>query len=87
LGISSEKMMRSYPWHSVDGTTWALNAAYGCLLVPKGDRWESTYAATPNVIPVSKRKLSERGHILNRKAAEQKNIRNYLNEKRLQLGV
>jgi len=32
--VTGHRIVRRYPWFSVDSTTWALSAAYGNILLP-----------------------------------------------------
>jgi hypothetical protein len=35
FGVTGHRIVRRYPWFSVDSTTWALSAAYGNILLPR----------------------------------------------------
>lgn len=55
FGVSSPDMMRRFPWHSVDSTTWVKHAQVWQFLVPytKGGKWD--YLRTPMPVQVSPR--------------------------------
>ncbi len=42
FGITSAKLMRRYPWYSVDSTSWAAISRMGAIIIPKlkGSKWD-----------------------------------------------
>lgn len=36
FGVTSERLMETYPWYSVDSTTWILTSRFGSIMTPYG---------------------------------------------------
>lgn len=56
FAATSVELMTSYPWYSVDSTSWAKHAIYGAIMLPKKKDGEYVYNKTPNRLFVSTRK-------------------------------
>lgn len=89
MGATSFRIMRRYPWHSVDSTSWLQPSAYGKLFLPKrtADGWD--YTGQPNAVFVSE-KSGRRGdkneHLANWPKEKQQVVFQYLEEVGMPLG-
>ena len=80
FGVTSVKLMRRYPWWSVDSSSWAKVAAYGGVLVPRIKADEFRFDLTPLIVKFSsdspERKKGK--HYLSYTKREQKVIRKWM---------
>ena len=53
FGLTSLRVMKSYPWYSVDSTSWVMFGRYGAILVPKTSNGEYVYDENPHIVTVS----------------------------------
>ena len=53
FGITNFRMLRDYPWWSVDSTSWVKEAAYGGIYIPRRTRGEFDFVRDPYVIKAS----------------------------------
>jgi len=53
FGLTSVKMIRMFPWYSVDSSTWARTSAYGQIYIPVTKRGKFDYCEEPLQINVS----------------------------------
>ena len=53
FAMTSPRLMRRWPWYSVDSTTWLKLAAYGKVLVPKRRKGQWNFAEDPWVVDIS----------------------------------
>jgi hypothetical protein len=56
FGMTNFKLMRRYPWFSVDSKSWIDHARYGCVLYPQKSHGEYNWE-NPQKILVSQRKF------------------------------
>lgn len=65
FGVTSWKILRSFPWYSVDSTSWVMFSRYGIILVPKWRQvngksvWD--YSVNPWKVCVSRRSPTKTG--------------------------
>ncbi len=53
MGITSFPLMKRYPWHSIDSTSWLLVGAYGKVFLPRWRHGAWDFFAQPHVIAFS----------------------------------
>lgn len=53
LGVASFELLRRYPWASCDATSWAMQAAYGCVLIPRYRSNKPDYTVDPHEVTIS----------------------------------
>jgi hypothetical protein len=53
FGVMGPKLLRRYPWYSVDATSFSWQANYGAIFVPKYINDKPDYLADPNYVHVS----------------------------------
>jgi hypothetical protein len=53
FGVMGPSLLRRYPWHSVDATSFTHQANYGAIFVPKYIKGKPDYLADPNYVHVS----------------------------------
>jgi hypothetical protein len=53
FGLTSIRVMKSYPWYSVDSTSWVMFGRYGAILVPKTKNGHYVYDDNPFIVSVS----------------------------------
>jgi hypothetical protein len=90
FGLTSHKLMRRYPWYSVDSTSWVVTGRLGSVIVPKrkGGSWD--YKVDPWKVAVSERSPSRKEagkHFSTFKPMEQKAIEEYLKDKGYVIGL
>jgi len=79
FGITSFRVLRYYPWYSVDSSSWVQYGRYGVVLIPKWRQGNWTYEADPIKIVVSSRKVKEnRQQYLKLPQPQRKMVRRYL---------
>lgn len=89
MGITSFPLMRRYPWHSLDSTSWLYVAMYGHVCIPRrrGGQWD--YSKQPTKIAFSDDSGDgrKRGrHYSNVSPHEKVNLLLYLKEKGFRIG-
>ncbi len=55
FGLTSIRVMKKYPWYSVDSTSWVMFGRYGAILVPKYSNGKYVYNENPFIVTVSSR--------------------------------
>lgn len=82
LGMSSFELLRRYPWATCDATSWAMQAAYGAVLVPRFRNNVPDYSCDPHEITISVKGRDKGGvcvnHIQNLGPSIQKRVIDYL---------
>lgn len=53
FGVASFDIMKRYPWHTCDATSWALTAGYGSIYVPIYRNGEPDYSMPPVKLTIS----------------------------------
>jgi hypothetical protein len=53
FAVTSFQLMKHFPWHSVDSTSWLKQAAFGTVYVPKMADKDAPYSDVPMLINVS----------------------------------
>lgn len=75
FGLTTESLMKKYPWYSVDSTSWAIVAGMGSILVPINKNGQFLKQITCSVLsPQRKRK---NGHLSTLPEADQELIADY----------
>lgn len=82
LGMSSFELLRRYPWTTCDATSWAMQAAYGSILMPRYRDNQPDYACDPHEITISMKGRDRGGisvnHIQNLGPAMQRRVVDFL---------
>ena len=89
FAITSLDTMITFPWYSVDSTSWVLTSRFGTIYVPQWDGRDWDYSVMPWKIAVSvhnPKKDNEGQHVTTMKRWEQKIIYSYLKLKGLRMG-
>lgn len=82
FAMTSWRLMRRYPWWSVDSASWIKMASFGNLLIPHKRRGVYTFDVEPHNVIVSMVDMAGKKdkHLLARSPSEQKIIREWLDE-------
>ncbi len=84
FGLTSLSLMLTYPWYSVDSTTWIVNSRMGRIFVPHRDRGGKKWVYDENLwtITVSSRSpgRKEAGHIDNISPVKRRAALEYIHE-------
>lgn len=90
FAMTSHTLIRRYPWHSCDSSTWAKAAAFGGIFVPKWKNGGWDFSGDPNVVFVGNRsrfRSKKRKHYWNMTAGERKVVDRWLAEINIPLGT
>lgn len=89
MGITSFPLMKRYPWHSLDSTSWLHVAMYGHICIPRRRQGAWDYSAKPTKIGFSTQcgdgKVKGK-HYENMSPHERANLLLYLQEKGFRMG-
>ena len=88
FGLASPDLLISYPWFSVDSSSWAQYGRFGIVLIPRIINGAFRYDKAPYVLTVSSRSkaIGNSGHFRNMSKMEQKWIANYCESKGCPIG-
>ena len=89
FGLTSLKLLRRYPWYSVDSTSWVMASRMGTIYIPQRKSGKWIYDKDPWKVAISSQspKKSDAGmHFETFSDAQQKEILLYLDEKGYRLG-
>ena len=89
FGLASPSLLVSYPWYSVDTTSWVMYGRYGIILVPSIDRnGQYNYYEAPQVVTISSRSKATGSvkHFNNLEGSNKQVILKYCEEKGFPLG-
>lgn len=90
FAMTSPDIVMSYPWYSIDSTSWVLYGKYGIVLVPKVRNGSRDFGSPPIAVKVSSRSpsLKEREqHLENLSPMNRKRLIEYFAERGFKLGV
>ncbi len=81
FGVTSYRLLITYPWYSVDSTSWTKVGAFGGILVPhkRSGRWD--FSEDPYLVKVSEDspdRKREGKHLLTMSTAERKIVTEWL---------
>lgn len=60
FGLTSITVMKTFPWWSVDSTSWVMFGRYGAILVPRTKNHEYIYNENPFIVTVSDKSPKQR---------------------------
>lgn len=89
FGVSTWKIIRKYPWYSVDSAAWAKLGAFGNIMVPRKRNGAWDFSGGEEIVCVSKESPSRNkvdGHFFTMTKAERRHVRDWLNEVCVPLG-
>ena len=89
FGLTSFRLMREYPWYTVDSTSWILTGRNGALFVPKKKGGKYTYEEDPLKVNISHKSPTTKDagrHLFNFPERERKEILEYITERGFILG-
>lgn len=89
FGLTSLRLMKRYPWYSVDSTSWVVTGRMGSVYVPRFRSGGWDYTQDPWKVAVSTRSPSKKEagqHIDTFSAREQEAINQYFAHRGYQLG-
>lgn len=89
FGLTSLRLMKRYPWYSVDSTSWVVTGRMGSVYVPRFRSGDWDYSQDSWKVAVSTRSPSKKEagqHIDTFSASEQEVIKQYFKYKGYQLG-
>ena len=89
LACTSFKLIKAYPWYSVDSTSWKKAAAYGKIFVPRPHKGEFCFDKPPFTIGVSSMsptKEDRNMHILTLRGGEREWTDKWLDYIKIPLG-
>lgn len=87
FGMSSLRLMKRYPWYSVDSTSWVLASRFGVVFVPKKKEGKYDYMVDPYKVSISNRKPIEGSvHIDSFSSSKKREILRYCKKKGFALG-
>lgn len=89
FGVSTWKIIRKYPWYSVDSAAWAKLGAFGNIMVPRrrGGNWD--FSGGEEIVCVSKESPSRNkpdAHYFTMTQAEKRHVQEWLDEVCVPLG-
>ncbi len=90
FGLTAYKLMKRYPWYSVDSTSWVVTGRLGGIYVPRRINGEINYDQDAWKIQVSNRSPSKKEagkHLETLTPTYKKEILRYIEEKGYSLGV
>lgn len=89
FGTSKPSIIVSYPFYSVDSSSWVKYGLYGMVLIPKIFKGKFIYNKPPMVITVSNRSKAtgDSQHFNNLPQLEKETISKYFHDKDLPIGV
>jgi len=53
FGLTSIRVIKGFPWYSIDSTSWVMFGRYGAILVPKTQNGKYIYDENPFIVTVS----------------------------------
>jgi hypothetical protein len=88
FGLAAPNLMLSYPWYSVDTTSWVQYGRYGLILVPKAVGGIFHYGRSPYTIAISERSKAtgDARHFKNLPEIEKKAIQKYAEKRGCPIG-
>jgi hypothetical protein len=88
FGCTKPSFIVTYPWYSIDSSSWVKYGLYGIVLIPKVFNGKFLYNKPPMTITMSNRSKSvgEVQHFSNLPKMEQDTILNYFAEKGIAVG-
>jgi hypothetical protein len=88
FGTTKPSIMVSYPWYSVDSSSWVKYGLYGIVLIPRFFHGKPTYNKPPMTVVMSNRSkaIGDQLHFANISAMEKEAILNYFAEKGISIG-
>lgn len=88
FGLASPDLLISYPWYSVDSSSWAQYGRFGIVLIPRIINGTFRYDKAPYVLTVSSRSKSigNSGHFRNMSKMEQNWVTKYCESKGCPMG-
>ncbi len=89
FGVSTWRVIRKYPWYSVDSAAWAKLGAFGNIMVPRKRRGEWDFSGGEEIVSVSKDSPSRHkadSHYFTMTLAEREMVNEWLEEVCVPLG-
>lgn len=89
FGIGSFKILRRYPWYSIDSSAYSQKGAYGYLVIPHKTHGKFDYIKPPFCMAVSMESpcRKQRGrHYFNITRAEQRHVEEWVEHTGLEMG-
>ena len=88
FGIATPEIITTFPWYSIDSTSWVQYGRYGIILVPKRKFGKITYKEPPYSVAVSSKSkaLGDEKHFKNYVGEEKKQIIDYCTKKGFLIG-
>ena len=89
FAINSYPLVIRYPWYSVDGSSWAKLAGYGCVYVPHVRWGKFDFSVSPYIIGFSHRSRARKvkgAHYLSCSRTEQAAVQKWLDHIGLKVG-
>jgi hypothetical protein len=88
FGIAAPEIITSFPWYSIDSTSWVQYGRFGIILIPKIKYGKVTYKEPPYTIAISSKSkaVGDENHFKNFTTIEKKYITDYCNEKGFVIG-
>lgn len=89
FAINSHSLLIRYPWYSVDGSSWAKLAGYGCIYVPHVRWGKFNFSVSPYIIGFSYRSKARKvkgAHYLSLSTSQQTAVRKWLDHIGMPIG-
>jgi hypothetical protein len=89
FGVSTWKIIRKYPWYSVDSAAWAKLGAFGNIMVPRKRRGAWDFSGGEEIVCTSKESPSRNkpdAHYFTMSQAEKRHVMDWLEEVCVPLG-
>jgi hypothetical protein len=80
FGIMQHLIVKRYPWHSIDSSTWWQQPAFGKIVAPIKVGEDYDYAVKPDIVPITEDLLRDPRHFDRRGAITAAAVREYLRE-------
>jgi hypothetical protein len=90
FAVTGTKEMLTYPWYSVDSTSWVLLGAYGKIMIPKIINGKYNYTERPYTVAITRRsnaKQSKGQHYENLTVTQRELVDRYVEELGFKYGV
>ena len=89
FGLTSIRIMKQFPWYSVDSTSWVMFGRYGAILIPRTRDGQYVYDENPYIVAVSStspRQKDAQKHFCNWSENVQNHILKYINDMGFEMG-
>lgn len=90
FGVTINRLLFKYPWHSADSSTWIMTSRRGIILLPRHTLGKEDYRKPPRRIEISAKsphKKTEMAHYTTLSRMERKKVKRHVEQLGLKIGV